>query len=88
MNSLAGRDWFEKPALKRIFTLLNADGGEVRIVGGAVRNALMDLPVVDVDMATTLTPDGGSAGEGGGHQGGADRHRTRHGNAGDRWRRF
>ncbi|KAA3500726.1 CCA tRNA nucleotidyltransferase [Rhizobium rhizogenes] len=57
MNSLAGQDWFEKPALKRIFTLLNADGGEVRIVGGAVRNALMDLPVVDVDMATTLTPD-------------------------------
>ena len=57
MNSLAGRDWFEKPALKRIFALLNADGGEVRIVGGAVRNALMDLPVVDVDMATTLTPD-------------------------------
>lgn len=57
MNSLAGRDWFEKPALKRIFTLLNADGGEVRIVGGAVRNALMDLPVVDVDMATTLIPD-------------------------------
>ena len=57
MNSLAGRDWFEKPALKRIFTLLNADCGEVRIVGGAVRKALMDLPVVDVDMATTLTPD-------------------------------
>lgn len=57
MNSLAGQDWFEKPALKRIFTLLNADGGEVRIVGGAVRNALMGLPVVDIDMATTLTPD-------------------------------
>lgn len=56
MSSLAGRDWFEKPALKRIFALLNADGGEVRIVGGAVRNALMDLPVVDVDLATTLTP--------------------------------
>jgi len=57
MNSLAGQDWFEKPALKRIFALLNADGGEVRIVGGAVRNALMDLPVVDVDMATTLIPN-------------------------------
>lgn len=57
MSSLAGRDWFEKPALKRIFALLKADGGEVRIVGGAVRNALMDLPVVDVDLATTLTPD-------------------------------
>lgn len=57
MSSLAGQDWFEKPALKRIFALLNADGGAVRIVGGAVRNALMGLPVVDVDMATTLTPD-------------------------------
>jgi poly(A) polymerase len=57
MSSLAGRDWFEKPALKRIFALLNADGGEVRIVGGAVRNALMEQPVVDVDLATTLTPD-------------------------------
>lgn len=57
MSSLAGQDWFEKPALKRIFALLNADGGEVRIVGGAVRNALMGLPVADVDMATTLTPD-------------------------------
>ncbi len=57
MSSLAGRDWFEKPALKRIFALLNADGGEVRIVGGAVRNSLMEQPVVDVDMATTLTPD-------------------------------
>lgn len=57
MNSLAGQDCFEKPALKRIFALLNADGGEVRIVGGAVRNALMGLPVVDIDMATTLTPD-------------------------------
>ncbi|MGQ8631569.1 CCA tRNA nucleotidyltransferase [Agrobacterium sp. DKPNP3] len=57
MSSLAGQDWFEKPALKRIFALLNADGGEVRIVGGAVRNALLGLPVADVDMATTLTPD-------------------------------
>ncbi|MDS7597667.1 CCA tRNA nucleotidyltransferase [Agrobacterium tumefaciens] len=57
MNSVAGQDWFERPALARIFALLNADGGEVRVVGGAVRNALMGLPVGDVDMATTLTPD-------------------------------
>ncbi|NWJ26801.1 CCA tRNA nucleotidyltransferase [Rhizobium sp. RM] len=57
MSSVAGRDWFQRPALERIFALLNADGGEVRVVGGAVRNALMGLPVGDVDMATTLTPD-------------------------------
>lgn len=56
MNSIAGQDWFSKPALGRILDLLNADGGEARIVGGAIRNALMDMPVGDIDIATTLLP--------------------------------
>jgi poly(A) polymerase len=56
-KSVAGESWFADEALKRIFELLNADGGEVRVVGGAVRNALMGEPVGDVDMATTLKPD-------------------------------
>ena len=56
MNSIAGQDWFSKPALQRILALLNADGGEARIVGGAIRNALMDMPVGDIDIATTLLP--------------------------------
>ncbi|KQV38275.1 MULTISPECIES: CCA tRNA nucleotidyltransferase [unclassified Rhizobium] len=57
MTSVAGEAWFSKPALKRIFDLLNADGGEVRVVGGAVRNSLMGLEASDIDMATTLLPD-------------------------------
>ncbi|WP_296078667.1 CCA tRNA nucleotidyltransferase [uncultured Agrobacterium sp.] len=56
MSGIAGQSWFSKPGLQRIFSLLNADGGEVRVVGGAVRNALMGLPVGDIDMATTLPP--------------------------------
>ena len=56
MSSISGQDWFSKPGLKRIFALLNADGGEARIVGGAVRNALMGMPVGDIDIATTLPP--------------------------------
>lgn len=56
MNSIAGQDWFSKPALQRILGLLNADGGEARIVGGAIRDALMDMPVGDIDIATTLLP--------------------------------
>jgi tRNA nucleotidyltransferase/poly(A) polymerase len=36
--------------------LLNRDDGEARVVGGAVRNALMDMPVSDIDIATTLLP--------------------------------
>lgn len=57
MISVAGEAWFSTPALTRIFDLLNADGGEVRVVGGAVRNSLMGLAVADIDMATTLLPE-------------------------------
>jgi poly(A) polymerase len=55
--SVANEAWFQAPTLRRLFDLLNAEGGEVRIVGGAVRNALMGAPVHEVDLATTLTPD-------------------------------
>lgn len=57
MTSVAAETWFSAPALTRVFNLLNADGGEVRVVGGAVRNSLMGLPVADIDLATTLPPD-------------------------------
>ncbi|MBP1861091.1 CCA tRNA nucleotidyltransferase [Rhizobium herbae] len=57
MTSVATEAWFSAPALTRVFDLLNADGGEVRVVGGAVRNSLMGLAVADIDMATTLLPE-------------------------------
>ena len=57
MTSVAHEAWFQDPRLSRVFSLLNADGGEGRVVGGAVRNSLMGIPVSDIDMATTLTPD-------------------------------
>jgi poly(A) polymerase len=37
--------------------VLNGDGEETRIVGGAVRNALLERPVIEVDCATTALPD-------------------------------
>tara|TARA_R110000824_G_scaffold390760_7_gene587723 strand:+ start:27306 stop:28547 length:1242 start_codon:yes stop_codon:yes gene_type:complete len=37
--------------------VLDALGGAARIVGGAVRNALMREPVSDIDMACALTPE-------------------------------
>jgi poly(A) polymerase len=43
--------------LKQIFEAIAAAGGEARIVGGAVRNALLGEPVHEVDIATTLEPD-------------------------------
>ncbi|WP_431319962.1 CCA tRNA nucleotidyltransferase [Rhizobium sp. YTU87027] len=57
MTNLGNEAWFKDSALTRVFTLLNADGGEGRVVGGAVRNSLMGLPVSDIDVATTLTPE-------------------------------
>ncbi|MCO6185432.1 CCA tRNA nucleotidyltransferase [Rhizobium sp. L1K21] len=56
MVSVAQEDWFNEPRLKRVMDLLNGDGGEARVAGGAVRNALMGLPISDVDIATTLLP--------------------------------
>ena len=57
MTTVAGKSWFKDAALTRVLALLNADGGEGRVVGGAVRNSLMGLAVADVDIATTLLPN-------------------------------
>ncbi|MDQ0454485.1 CCA tRNA nucleotidyltransferase [Rhizobium paknamense] len=57
MTSVADQPWFTDAALQKVLALLNSDGGEGRVVGGAVRNSLLGEPVSDVDIATTLTPD-------------------------------
>lgn len=57
MTSVADEPWFQDPALQRILALLNDKGAQARVAGGAVRNALMGLPVADVDIATTLPPE-------------------------------
>ena len=47
----------DEGALGRVLAALNSGGEEARVVGGAVRNALMDLPIGDIDIATTAVPD-------------------------------
>jgi poly(A) polymerase len=37
--------------------MLGRDGEEARVVGGAVRNALMELPFTEIDVATTAEPN-------------------------------
>ena len=46
-----------RPDLIRILDVLDGDGEETRIVGGAVRNTLMGIAVSDVDLATTAEPN-------------------------------
>ncbi len=53
---LAGAAWLKQGAVARLLTVLDRDGEEARVVGGAVRNALLRLPVGEVDVATTALP--------------------------------
>src|SRR5439155_594040 len=55
--SLAREAWLKDPALRRVFAAIEAVGGEARVAGGAVRNALLREPVSEIDIATTLTPE-------------------------------
>jgi poly(A) polymerase len=57
MTNLSDQAWFQEPGLQGLMTLLNGGGGETRVVGGAVRNSLLGLPVGDIDLATTLLPE-------------------------------
>jgi poly(A) polymerase len=54
---LEDASWLTTGAAARVLKLLNGDGEEARAVGGAVRNALMKLPVGEIDIATTSVPD-------------------------------
>ncbi|HEY8580364.1 MAG TPA: CCA tRNA nucleotidyltransferase, partial [Beijerinckiaceae bacterium] len=54
---LVGAAFLDDPRLRRVLDALDGDGEEARVVGGAVRNALMGEPVTEVDVATTATPD-------------------------------
>ncbi len=48
--------WLESGPLKKILSVLDSDGEEARVVGGAVRNTLLGIQPGDVDIATTAKP--------------------------------
>ena len=48
--------WLTAPERACVFAALAAQGHIARAVGGAIRNALLGVPVADVDIATTATP--------------------------------
>ena len=51
-----GAPWLSERPLAQLLALLNRDHQEARVVGGAVRNALLGIPHGDVDIATTALP--------------------------------
>jgi poly(A) polymerase len=57
MRVLADAPWLKSGPAARVLQLLNGNGEEARVVGGAVRNALLKIPIGDIDIATTALPD-------------------------------
>lgn len=56
-GSLGTAPWLASPETQRVLGVIEAGGFAARCVGGVVRNALMGLPVTDIDIATTAPPD-------------------------------
>ena len=48
--------WLRSGPAARVLALLNGGGEEARVIGGAVRNTLLKIPVADIDIATTALP--------------------------------
>ena len=48
--------WMTHAGLPELMAALDADDGATRLVGGSVRDWLLDLPVADIDLATRIAP--------------------------------
>ncbi len=54
--------WLRNPAARAVIDALSpGDEDAARFVGGCVRNALMNQPVADIDIATRLDPEAAAA---------------------------
>ncbi|MCX8507347.1 MAG: CCA tRNA nucleotidyltransferase, partial [Rhodobacteraceae bacterium] len=49
-------DWIKAPGLQQVLACLSGAGHAAYLVGGCVRNALMGLPVTDLDISTDALP--------------------------------
>lgn len=50
-------DWLQDSAAQAVCAALVAGGHQALFVGGCVRNALLAMPIGDIDIATDATPD-------------------------------
>lgn len=48
---------FAQGPIARLLAAIGGDGEDIKIAGGAVRNAMLGLAPADIDCATTTTPD-------------------------------
>ena len=56
-RKLTGAAWLAGGPLPRLLGVLDRDGEEARVVGGAVRNTLLGMTPHEIDVATTAVPE-------------------------------
>lgn len=56
VGQLSPQDWLSHPDTRRVMAALAAQGARPRFVGGCVRDAVLNLPVADVDIAVDRPP--------------------------------
>ena len=56
-GKVAPQPWMTAPETVAVVEALAAAGAEVRFVGGCVRDAVLQRPVVDIDIATPEPPE-------------------------------
>jgi poly(A) polymerase len=56
VTEIAPQPWMQEPATRMLLAALGQAGIDARFVGGCVRDALLGLPIADVDLATPARP--------------------------------
>ncbi len=56
-GQLEPQAWMQAPETQIVVAALTAEGGEIRFVGGCVRDSVLKRPVKDVDIATRDRPE-------------------------------
>lgn len=54
---IAPQPWMREPATRAVLAALNQAGIVARFVGGCVRDALLERPIADIDLATPARPE-------------------------------
>ncbi len=56
MSEIRRCGWFEDDTTQTVMLALDFEDGCSRFVGGCVRNTILRLPIIDIDIATIFTP--------------------------------
>ena len=57
VGKITVQPWMSGPATVRVLSAVTSTGAEARFVGGCVRDAILDRPVHDIDIALGMPPD-------------------------------